>query len=481
MKLEYLDEYIVNKNGIKCHVLDVEKLDFSHALDAIKSEPTIVLRANGNEVINTIINGLVESSYETCEGDAIFQNSEEDRYVPRDLNGNAFKYDNLREYGYVDVLEEFIYNEYKAKKVVNNRKNKVLYQVIEEPTVIKNKFGEHNHQFLFSGSSLVKDNKTNKIRGVAKIPFNDTYRIINKIVITSGKKYIDIDAYGAIFAYKKLLRSLGMDAYAISSSPLNESISPLIKDLGFEFDSLDDFSNTKFIVLDVSNPEFFDESVRVEDIIEVIDHHVGYSDYWNSQNVKCDIEFIGSVCTTIYEYIINNKKEDILDKSICKLLLAGILDNTIDLKSSNTTERDIIAYNELMRIGNIEELWVHEYFESCYKDPDNNLEEYLINDIKIENVSPLLPTVIGQLIVLDINTVFNNIDIINKVFSEYDKWMINIISIFDGVSYLFASDLEVLNNLNSLFKGTIKDNYLILDKCILRKEIMKIAKEKSNN
>lgn len=302
----------------------------------------------------------------------------------------------------------------------------------------------------------------------------------NRIVITSGKKYIDIDAYGAIFAYRKLLRSLGMDAYAISSSPLNESISPLIKDLGYEFDSLDDFSNTKFIVLDVSNPDFFDESVRDEDIIEVIDHHVGYSDYWNSQNVKCDIEFIGSVCTTIYEYIINNKKEDILDESICKLLLAGILDNTIDLKSSNTTERDITAYNELMRIGNIEELWVHEYFESCYKDLDNNLEEYLINDIKIENVSPLLPTVIGQLIVLDINTVFNNIDIINKVFSKYDKWMLNIISIFDGISYLFASDLEVLNNLNSLFKGTIKDNYLILDKCILRKEIMKIAKEKSN-
>ncbi len=480
MDLKYLDEYITNENGIKCHVLDVESLDFSHAMDAVKESVTIVLKAKGNEVINTTINGFIETSYITREGDAIFLNSDEDKYVPRDLNGNSFNYENLSTYGYITTSGDFLYDGYQAKKVKNNSQNKVLYEVIKEPTVIKNNFGDSKHQFLFLGASLLKNVKTNKVKGVAKIPFDNTYKILNKIVITSGKKYIDIDAYSAIFAYKKLLQSLGMEVYAISASPLNESVSPLIQDLGFSFDSLDDFSNTKFIILDVSNPEFFDECVREEDIIEIIDHHVGYSDYWNSKNVKCDIDFIGSVCTIIYEYIINNKKEELLDENLCRLLIAGILDNTLALKSSNTTKRDIEALDELMRIGRIEESWIHDYFESCYKDLDEHLETYLINDIKIESTSPLIPKVIGQLIVLDINTILNNMDIVNKVFSEYDKWMLNIISINDGHSYLFTSDMKTSNSLLELFAGEKKDNYIILDQCILRKEIIKLAKEKSN-
>ena len=34
-----------------------------------------------------------------------------------------------------------------------------------------------------------------------------------QMVITSGRKYIDIDAYAGMFAYKKLLQSLGYEVY----------------------------------------------------------------------------------------------------------------------------------------------------------------------------------------------------------------------------------------------------------------------------
>lgn len=480
MELKYLDEYIKNENGIKCHVLDVDSLDFNHAMDAIKDTETLVLKAKDKENINTIVNGLIETSYITSEGDAIFINSLEDRYVPYDNNGVPFKFDNLALYGYKITSDVFNYDGYQAVKIKNTNINKVLYEVIKEPTVIKNNFG-NNHQFLFPGASLLKSVNSNKIKGVAKIAFDNTYKILNKIIITSGKKYIDIDGYSAIFAYKKLLESMGMEVYAVSSSPLNESVSPIIEDMGYEFDKVDDYSNAKFIILDVSNPEFFDECVREEDIIFVIDHHVGYSDYWNSKNVKCDIDFIGSVCTTIFEYIKTNKKEEILDESLCKLLMAGILDNTIALKSSNTTKRDIDAYNELRVLGKIDDSWDRDYFESCYKDIDKNLESYLINDIKVENISPLIPKVMGQLITLDIDTIINNMDVVNKVFSKYDEWMLNIISISSGHSYLITSDAIIQKKLSKLFNGKCEANYVVIDKCILRKEIIKIAKEKSNN
>lgn len=300
----------------------------------------------------------------------------------------------------------------------------------------------------------------------------------NKIVITSGKKYIDIDAFGGIFAYRKLLRDLGYDAYAVTTAKLNESIPPIIKELNFQFDKNIELTNdTKFIILDVSNPEFFDTFVKQKNIIEIIDHHTGYEKYWSNKNIKTQIEFIGSICTILFEKILENKKEDLLDTNLCKILIAGILDNTLNLKSSNTTERDRYAYKELLRIGNIDKDWSNSYFHSCYGEIEKNLEESIINAIKIEKTSSLLPEVFGQLIVLQKDTIFHNMDKVLSVFLEYDEWIFNVISLEDGKSYLFYSNPSVKEKLSLLFDYPVSDSYFILNKCMLRKEIMKLAKE----
>lgn len=299
-----------------------------------------------------------------------------------------------------------------------------------------------------------------------------------KIVITSGRKYIDMDAYAGIFAYRCLLKSLGCNVYAYTTAILNESVSNVILDLGFEFDvdvSTDDIS--KFIVLDVSNPDFFDTIVNQDNIIEIIDHHTGYEDYWKRRNVNSEIEFIGSICTIIFEKFIINGKEDLLDKSLCKLLIAGILDNTLNLKSDITTDRDKEAYYRLLEIGNICSDWANVYFESCYNELENVLEESIINDVKIEDTSFLLPKVLGQLIVLDIRVIFNNMNRVMSVFGEYDEWLFNVISLEEGKSYLFYSSEQVKENLLCLFDGKEAKNYLVLDKCYLRKEIIKRARE----
>ena len=55
-----------------------------------------------------------------------------------------------------------------------------------------------------------------------------------QMVITSGRKYIDIDAYAGMFAYKKLLQSLGYEVYVATTAILNESIPESIKKLGFQ-------------------------------------------------------------------------------------------------------------------------------------------------------------------------------------------------------------------------------------------------------
>lgn len=302
-----------------------------------------------------------------------------------------------------------------------------------------------------------------------------------RIMITAGKKYIDIDAYAGIFAYKHLLENLGYTVYAYNTAIENESVAPIIKEMNLQFDSVTILPTDKFIVLDVSNPDFFSEVVSLENIVEIIDHHTGFEDYWKEREVNTCIEFIGSICTIIYERYVKYHKESLLNECLCKLLIAGILDNTLNLKASITTDRDRIAVQNLKRIGHIGDNWGFDYFKSCYQDLEFHLKDCIERDIKIEHVSDYLPNVFGQLIVLDIKTIFDNLNIVKDTFSPYDAWIFNVMSLGDGKSYLFFCGTDIKERLEILFQQKIEGNYLILDSFLLRKQIMKLAREKDQN
>ena len=101
------------------------------------------------------------------------------------------------------------------------------------------------------------------------------------IVIASGRKYIDIDAYASMIAYRELLETQGYkNASASTAAKLNQSIPPMILDLKYHLDKPNTKNANKYIVLDVSNPEFFDKRVNMGNLVEVIDHHTGFEDYW---------------------------------------------------------------------------------------------------------------------------------------------------------------------------------------------------------
>jgi inorganic pyrophosphatase/exopolyphosphatase len=174
----------------------------------------------------------------------------------------------------------------------------------------------------------------------------------------------------------------------------------MILDLKYRLDDYSVDGEADYIELDVSKPDFFDKRVTEDNLVEIIDHHVGYEEYWRKRpKVKSQIEFIGSVCTIIYERIIESKHEEILDTDLCKLLIAGILDNTLNLKSDITSDRDRAAYSELMRIGGISDDYCVEYFSACEAEIVNNFAQAIRDDIKIEKVGAL-PEVIGQMVLL---------------------------------------------------------------------------------
>lgn len=300
------------------------------------------------------------------------------------------------------------------------------------------------------------------------------------IVITSGRPYIDIDAYSACIAYGILLKNLGYKIKIVTTSLLNESISPVIKDLNFKFDKYTVRQTDKFIILDVSNIEVFDSLVDESRIIEIIDHHTGYETHWRAKtNINIEINPIGSVCTIIFEKYEKYKRIELLNKDLCKLLLVGIVDNTLNLKAAITTTRDINAYNELLKIGRIDKEWIEKYLLSCQKEIEKDLKQSIANDMKKEFVSSYLPQVFGQLLVLDKDPFINRLDEIKEMFHEYsDEWMLNLISLKDGKSYVIAEGEHTKSNLEKLLNKNFVDGIMILDRFMLRKEIIKIARER---
>ena len=98
--------------------------------------------------------------------------------------------------------------------------------------------------------------------------------------------------------------------------------------------------------------------------------------------------------------------------------------------------------------------------------------------MKIEKVG-VLPEVIGQMIVLNIDKF--DTEEMKKVFEEYPEWLMNVICLEDGKSYLHFSGEGVRQRLETLFdKQSVADDLLVLDEFLLRKQIMKKAREASS-
>ena len=295
------------------------------------------------------------------------------------------------------------------------------------------------------------------------------------LVITSGESYIDIDAYACGVAYSVLKNAEGEEAIFASSSVLNGSVPDYVLSLGFKVERNYTPKNTdKFIIVDLSIPEKIDHIANQENIVEVIDHHTGYEKCW--ENCKSQIEFIGAAATIIFERFIESGRQDLLTPNLCKLLACAILDNTLNLKSSLCTARDISAFETLQKLGGFDESISEEYFGSCEKEVKKDLIGAVKNDIKFHKHSSLLPGYFGQLTLLDTDFVLNRKAEIQEFFNGLsNEWMFNLIDLKDGKSYIFAGGDTVHKNLEKLLGQKFENDILVLPKFLLRKQIIKLA------
>lgn len=296
-------------------------------------------------------------------------------------------------------------------------------------------------------------------------------------IVTSGSRYIDIDAYAGCISYSYLLNLKGIQSKAVSTSKLNESITKELLELETKLDKYTQTEGDEFIIIDVSDKDFFDNIVRENKITEIIDHHIGYEEYWKERlGDNSKIEFIGSVVTIIFELYEKENLQDKITKDIAYLMMAAILDNTLNFKAKVTTNRDIIAYKKLENIARSSESYARKYFMDCQQIIEADLKTALENDTKIGIVSEKLPNVVSQLVVWDKNKIFENKKLIFNTLNNFgNKWILNLICLEEGKSYIIASNDLLLQDMQKLLKGEIDKFYLQCEDVWLRKEIIKQA------
>lgn len=298
----------------------------------------------------------------------------------------------------------------------------------------------------------------------------------NVIVITAGSTYLDIDAYACAVAMAELLNLQGVRAFAYSQAPCNYSVcsslttkGQILRELPADVSEKD----ANYIIVDVSDPEFLKTSVPLDQVTEVYDHHVGFEDYW-SEKIGDDshIEFIGAAATLIYREWNKVGLQDKMSRETALLLLAAILDNTLNLTSSNTTEEDREVFRTLCAHACVGDEFCASYFSEVQKSVEADLKNALFGDIKTVRGNAILPPKVAQLCVWNAESILTRLPEIRGWFSQ-EPWMINIIELAGNCSFFVCDDEFHQQKIGRVFNVRFEAGVARTKTPYLRKQIIK--------
>lgn len=300
----------------------------------------------------------------------------------------------------------------------------------------------------------------------------------NYKIITAGSTYLDIDAYACMVAMAELLALKGVIAIAYSTAPVNYSVcESLINDGQLSHKLPDGMSerNAQYIIVDVSDPNFLSDSVPLDRVVEIFDHHVGFEEYWTSRiGEGSHIEFIGAAATLIYREWTSAGLQNKMKRSTAKLLAAAILDNTLNLTSSITTDEDVNSFSELCFITGIDDAFRAEYFSEVQRGVEADLKNAFFGDIKTVRGNKVLPARVAQIAVWNSASILVRLNEIRTWFAGMsDGWMINLIDIKERCSYFICDEPGYQGKISEVFKIRFENGVAKVPRAYLRKEIIK--------
>lgn len=177
---------------------------------------------------------------------------------------------------------------------------------------------------------------------------------MNEQIYIIGHKKPDLDSVVSAYAYKFYKQKLkGLNYIASVCDPVNPLTEWIFSYFKQEIpEKIKSIEDKKVILVDHTEPEQRPPGWQKAQIIEVIDHRE--PNLGGIKPEKTIIKKYGSVTTIIAQKYIQNKVE--INSGLAGLMLAAILDDTLALKSANTTLTDEIMVTEMAtraKIGDI--------------------------------------------------------------------------------------------------------------------------------
>lgn len=301
------------------------------------------------------------------------------------------------------------------------------------------------------------------------------------LIITAGATYLDIDAYACMVAMAELLQLQGKKAIAYSTASHNYSVCPslvedgqILRELPQEWEE-----NGRYIIVDVSDPEYLKKSVPLDNVVGVYDHHIGFESYWEDhigENAK--IEFIGAAATLIYREWKKAGLQDRMSRRTARLLIAAILDNTLNLTSANTTYEDLEVFQTLCKYADVGKDWFASYFAEVQAGVEADLRNALLGDTKTVRDNPVLPPKVAQICVWSSDSILQRISEIRGWFDGV--WMLNIIDIRHNCSWFVCDDPGHQEKIGRCFGVSFEDGVAKTSVSYLRKEIIRTTLSNHN-
>lgn len=192
------------------------------------------------------------------------------------------------------------------------------------------------------------------------------------------------------------------------------------------------------------------KGLETANIVEIIDHH-RLGALKTILPIYMDIEPLGSTCTIVYQqYLKHNMKPN---ETVAKVLLAGLISDTVILKSPTTTKTDIDTASDLTKLAKVD---LNEFAEKMFSSmgglTSDVANEKIESDFKIYAENGV-SVGIGQCEVVTLRDLDNYKEAYLKTLDEVRQknslnWaMLMITDVIKETSVLLTTDFKLNKNI----------------------------------
>jgi inorganic pyrophosphatase/exopolyphosphatase len=304
-----------------------------------------------------------------------------------------------------------------------------------------------------------------------------------KLIITGGSKAADIDILACSIAYNELQKLLNpaIDSVALIPYGFTESVTKTILTWALEYSTEIPAEESEFVIVDISNPDYLPEFVKLDKVVTVIDHHSGFESYWKEKlGENSTINLIGACATLIWEEWKKAGKAGEISQTSAALLQTAILSNTLNFEASVTSDRDRNSYAQLQRHSNLPSDWVNTYFTEQQESITKDIESAVIKDTypkKFENLN--MEIYIAQLELWDGKIMQRNLEKIARAIKTKSNrnWFFTSPVISEGKTYIMTENRQIQQLLQKALSIKFGYNLAVTNRLWLRKEIIKLIDE----